>query len=876
MVVRSICYLTALVLAVASASGIQTRHVTHEGFRTFADGQLEGIRLGSDGTLSLGPALKRIAKLDQPTIWSAVKAEDGSLYVGVGNDGQVFRIDFADKQSTLIFDPEETVVRAMAIGPDGLLYVGTSPDGRVYRINESGRAEVYFDPESSYIWDILFAPSGIMFVATGGPARVIAVPADYAPGDKVEILLTVDQTHLNKLIVKDETTLVAATSPVGILYDVPLDDGEPSVIHHAGVDEITSIIAETDGSLTFSTFNTKGPGGGPEAANGDDEDTDTSGDTTVGIGAALKTSGSSSVIYNLSPSGFATPVWGIAGKNILALRRTTNGWLVGTDERGRIYHVGSRNEWAMIAEAPDGGRIGHFIEGPRNSLLTLSSSPAALYLLTQFPTAQAVAQPPVVDAGTQVEWGNFIAEAYPLDINLTIEARTGNTAKPDNTWSKWTTLAPVGSQPDEFSGLEEAGRFLEYRMIFADRIHTFDAVEGDAAGGDAETLADAEPAGKPAAKEAADAPENPTEQEPADDATSPNDAADTASKPEASDQPADDTKANAPADAGKPADETAETEDNSSDTAKPEPKKAKPEKTDTAKADDPNEAGESETAVASESSGGSAVEDLDDESEHTSTIIRSQSVVHRVRVFSIAPNNAPQIGRVTVVPVGFNVVQNTGNRSNLDLDSFLGKDGGARAMAPPPTRTQLRPDDEDGKITIGWKAGDPDGDPLEFAVEIKHVESDDWIKIASELDAPIHSVDIRGLENGAYRARITASDHQRNRPGEGLDAVSISEPFLIDTEPPAITLTDTTFTEAGARLTFKAVDTTALVRFAGYSINGGPGKATLPVDGMFDSREEHFTIDVPLESGVGSFAVIFEAFDQFGQPGVFTKTIKTP
>jgi hypothetical protein len=93
-------------------------------------------------------------------------APDGSIYVGSGNEGKVFKIDSAGKIATF-FDTTELEVHALALAPDGSLYAATSPDGRIYKIDRSGKGGPFFDPEDKYIWSLALDGQGNVYAGTG-------------------------------------------------------------------------------------------------------------------------------------------------------------------------------------------------------------------------------------------------------------------------------------------------------------------------------------------------------------------------------------------------------------------------------------------------------------------------------------------------------------------------------------------------------------------------------------------------------------------------------------------------------------------------------------------------------------------------------------
>ena len=93
-----------------------------------------------------------------------IAESDGSLFVGTGNEGKVFRIDPQGKGS-LFFDSTELEAHALAPAPNGGIYVGTSPDGRIYKVDRNGNASPFFSSEDKYIWALAVDAKGNLFAA---------------------------------------------------------------------------------------------------------------------------------------------------------------------------------------------------------------------------------------------------------------------------------------------------------------------------------------------------------------------------------------------------------------------------------------------------------------------------------------------------------------------------------------------------------------------------------------------------------------------------------------------------------------------------------------------------------------------------------------
>jgi len=108
----------------------------------FSRGDVENLSIDIYGRLTLGPSMTSLYDASAPFLWSMITAPDGTMYVGSGNEGQVYKVDPSAKGS-VFFDAEELEVHALAFAPGGGIYAATSPDGKIYKIDAAGKSSVF-------------------------------------------------------------------------------------------------------------------------------------------------------------------------------------------------------------------------------------------------------------------------------------------------------------------------------------------------------------------------------------------------------------------------------------------------------------------------------------------------------------------------------------------------------------------------------------------------------------------------------------------------------------------------------------------------------------------------------------------------------------
>src|SRR5436305_1643726 len=140
----------------------------------FLKGDVENLSIDGQGELVLGPATELVYETSAPFLWSLTAQPDGTVFIGSGNEGKVFKVDPQGKAS-LFFDSPELEVHAMALAPNGGLYVATSPDGKIYKVDRDGKSTEFFDPSDKYIWALATDGAGNLFAGTGEKGTVYRI-----------------------------------------------------------------------------------------------------------------------------------------------------------------------------------------------------------------------------------------------------------------------------------------------------------------------------------------------------------------------------------------------------------------------------------------------------------------------------------------------------------------------------------------------------------------------------------------------------------------------------------------------------------------------------------------------------------------------------
>src|ERR1035437_6769474 len=191
------------------------------------------------------------------------------------------------------------------------------------------------------------------------------------------------------------------------------------------------------------------------------------------------------------------------------------------------------------------------------------------------------------------------------------------------------------------------------------------------------------------------------------------------------------------------------------------------------------------------------------------------------------------------------------------------------------TPTQTLPRAAAQQITLTWVAEDPDGDRLVYNVYFRGEDETQWKLLRSNTHDNSITFDADVLADGKYFFRVVASDREANPPASAREATLVSAPVMIDNTPPIVTLGEVRRTGATADVEWEASGRASALGHCEYSLDANSWVPMESVDGVIDSQNEKFALDLPGLSA-GEHLLVIRAADSANNPGVAKVILKCP
>lgn len=385
----------------------------HSSASDYAEATLRSVDVSERGALSLAAAAEPLASLPADAIWS-IAVREGSVYVGAGCDGVVYRVS-PEGEVEVLFETGEMNVHALAFDGEGDLYAGTSPRGRLFRIASDGEGKLVCDTESAYLWSLLVSADGTIYAAGGYPARIYAVE----PGGRVEVAAELSVANILSLVRTEDGDLYAGSADGGVVYHIP-PGGEPRAVCQVSGSQVSALALGEDGSV----YAASSPGG---------------------------------QIYRIPPEGIPEVYCETGERTIHGLALLGGGELIAATGTSGLLIRADREGDAHVVFRPETG-IATAVTAVDGTTYAAWSGPCVLRTLGSGSAEWGVVESGPLDAGRAARWGRVeCAAELPSGTSVEIETRSGDSPDPDDHWSGWrgTVDGAIASPP---------GRYLQYRL----------------------------------------------------------------------------------------------------------------------------------------------------------------------------------------------------------------------------------------------------------------------------------------------------------------------------------------------------------------------------------------------------------------------------
>jgi hypothetical protein len=492
---KKVLFLCLVLVLSAPLRAVETAVWQVGAFDEFLQGTLSGVSLSKEGELELAPEARTIFTPEEALALSLASGPNRTVYVGTGHQGKVFRVD-SNRKAALFFTAREPNVFALAVGPDGALYAGSSPDGKIYRITQDGKSSVFYEPNAKYIWALAFDAEGHLYAGTGDRGQILRIDA----AGKGEVFFDSKQTHIMCLTLDRQGNLLAGSFPNGLIYRLT-PRGKAFVLYQAGLPEIHELAVDQRGNIYAAALGGAGGKGTPEIflapASGGPQP---AGVTTVTVtaseneGAARPNAQTPSgepapapsfnrpspplagvpmpmtlqgrgTLIRILPDSTAEAVWSSNNESIFGLALRDNQVLFSTDSNGRVFELDASQDGqklTLVTETHESLATRLLIQG--SELYVATSSAARLFDVGTNPTREGSYESAVKDAKFISHWGVLAWRGEVPDGGaLELFTRSGNSERPDPTWSDW---AGPYRDPNGSSVLSPAARYIQWKAVF--------------------------------------------------------------------------------------------------------------------------------------------------------------------------------------------------------------------------------------------------------------------------------------------------------------------------------------------------------------------------------------------------------------------------
>jgi hypothetical protein len=460
--------MTGVLTAPTATLGGGTRIWELAGFKELDNGETEGTVVSTRGEVNLGHRERKLDLENVGLVWSSVRDKKGRVYLGTGYDGKIFRID--GNTVVEIATTDQLVVTDLVLDKKGTLYAATLPDAVIWKVGSPSKIAPQKPKKATkwatlpkgteHVWSLIFSRDGrTLYAGTGPEGNLFAI----GPDGEASVYMDTEEEHVMSMALDDKGRLLAGTSPGALLLRIS-GPGRSAALADFDATEVKAIISHKKEVLVAVNTFTIAPS----------VPTKKSTDKSGSKGNTSKSSSKSGKagdgkLYRVGAQGQVDQLWQQKAGHVVGLAMDNSGKLyAGLGTKGRIISV-DRKRVVRTEMDLDEREVMTIIAGDTLEIATTGDA-GAVYRIAKSLAGEAIFLTPLLDAKAVSRWGRVNVFA---DGNIRVQSRSGNTAKPDSTWSDWSAAINPGGQIKS-----PEARYLQLRFAWAkDKTGVFKSVQ---------------------------------------------------------------------------------------------------------------------------------------------------------------------------------------------------------------------------------------------------------------------------------------------------------------------------------------------------------------------------------------------------------------
>ena len=462
------------------ADAVVTATWTVETYQQFDAGDASSAFITSAGELRPGWDTQR-TQLEGDAVWSSLVLKDGSVLIGSDAGGAIYRVAEGGAKKVVSL-PGAIAVVSLAQTADGAVWAGAMPGNRVFRV-DVGAGKATPGPELKdveTVWS-LAASGNTLFAGTGPSGKVYSIT-----GSTAKEVFDTDDKRVTALAVTADGAVWMGTSDRALVFRWDPKDGKTRAMADFAGNEVSSMAAYRDGVVVAANDLLDAPAAVgktagqldtvekpnalkgqaaklPDAGTKPGAEKDPPPIADLGRKGAKKGKGA---LFRVGKDGRLDQLHALTQTYFTSVAVTPDGSVyAGAADKGRVYMVDSDDSVATAFDVDERSVSQLWVD--RGALGFATDDAAAMYRTTGRAKA-AKYMSDVMDAKAVSKYGRV---AWVAQGKVSIETRSGNTAKPGVGWSEWTAPQGVGKQGgggESGKIASPAGRYLQFRVALGD------------------------------------------------------------------------------------------------------------------------------------------------------------------------------------------------------------------------------------------------------------------------------------------------------------------------------------------------------------------------------------------------------------------------